>query len=61
VAYPGRENKLEKIVLAAQQLPLPHRDPADRFLAATAQIMDLTLVTSDDLLLRPWTMRTVKN
>jgi hypothetical protein len=39
------------IVLAAQQLPLPHRDPADRFLAATAQVMDLRLVTSDDLLL----------
>jgi PIN domain nuclease of toxin-antitoxin system len=35
-----------EIVLAAQQLPLPHRDPADRFLAATAQVMDLALVTS---------------
>src|SRR5208282_4602975 len=31
----------------AQQIPLPHRDPADRFLVATAQVMDLTLVTSD--------------
>ena len=31
-----------EIVLAAQQLPLPHRDPADRFLAATAQVVDLT-------------------
>ncbi|MGA3319110.1 MAG: hypothetical protein ABSC64_22055 [Candidatus Korobacteraceae bacterium] len=30
-------------VLATQQLPLPHRDPADRFLAATAQVMDLTV------------------
>ena len=38
-----------EIVLAAQQQPLPHRDPADRFLAATAQVMDLTFVTSDDL------------
>ena len=35
-----------EIVLTAQQVPLPHRDPADRFLAATVQIMDLTLVTS---------------
>ena len=49
------------IVLAAQQLPLPHRDPADRFLAATAQIMDLTLVTSDDNLLGLGTIRTMKN
>ena len=50
-----------EIVLAAQQLPLPHRDPADRFLAATAQVMDLRLVTSDDHLLRLGTIRTMKN
>ena len=50
-----------EIVLGAQQLPLPHRDPADRFLAATAQVMDLTLVTSDDLLLGLGTIRTMKN
>ena len=50
-----------EIVLAAQQLPLPHRDPADRFLAATAQVVDLTLVTSDDLLLGLGTIRTMKN
>ena len=50
-----------EIVLAAQQVPLPHRDPADRFLAATAQAMDLTVVTSDDLLLDLGTIRTMKN
>ena len=50
-----------EIVLAAQQLPLPHHDSADRFLAATAQVMDLTLVTSDDLLLGLGTIRTMKN
>jgi PIN domain nuclease of toxin-antitoxin system len=50
-----------EIVLAAQQLPLSHRDPADRFLAATAQVMDLTLVTSDDNLLGLGTIRTMKN
>jgi PIN domain nuclease of toxin-antitoxin system len=50
-----------EIVLLAQQLPLPHRDPADRFLAATAQIMDLTLVTGDDQLLSLGTIRTLKN
>lgn len=50
-----------EIVLIAQQLPLPKRDPADRFLAATAQILDLTLVTADDNLLRLGTIRTRKN
>ena len=50
-----------EIVLLAQQLPLPHRDPADRFLAATTQIMNLTLVTADDNLLGLGTIRTMKN
>ena len=50
-----------EIVLLAQQLPLAHRDPADRFLAATAQIMDLTLLTADDKLLGLGTIRTMKN
>ena len=39
-----------EIALASQQLPL-HADPADRFLAATAQVLDLTLVTADERLL----------
>ena len=40
-----------EIVLAAQQLELARQDLADRFLAATAMILDLTLVTADrDLL-----------
>ncbi len=50
-----------EIVLAAQQLPLPRRNPASRFLAATAQIMDLTLVTSNDNVLGLGTIRTMKN
>jgi PIN domain nuclease of toxin-antitoxin system len=41
-----------EIVLAAQQLPLPHPDPADRFLAATARVLGLTLVTADEHLLK---------
>jgi PIN domain nuclease of toxin-antitoxin system len=39
-----------EIVLVAHQLPLPP-DPADRFLAATAKVLGLTLVTADDRLL----------
>lgn len=50
-----------EIVLLAQRLPLPHRDPADRFLAATAQVMNLTLVTGDDKLLGLGTLLTLKN
>jgi PIN domain nuclease of toxin-antitoxin system len=32
-------------------LALPHADPADRFLAATAKVLGLTLVTADHNLL----------
>ena len=36
-----------QIALASRVVDLPHQDPADRFLAATAKVMDLTLVTAD--------------
>ena len=35
------------VAIETARLNLPHRDPADRFLAATARVFDLTLVTSD--------------
>ncbi|MGA8488836.1 MAG: type II toxin-antitoxin system VapC family toxin [Terriglobales bacterium] len=34
------------------RLRLAHRDPADRFLLATAKVFDLTLVTADEHLLK---------
>ncbi len=40
-----------EIALAAHQLSWAHSDPADRFLAATAQVLGLTLVTADERLL----------
>jgi PIN domain nuclease of toxin-antitoxin system len=40
-----------EIAAASHRLPLPQRDPADRFLAATAFVLDLTLVTADTSLL----------
>lgn len=40
-----------EIVVAAYELPFSHQDPADRFLAATAQVVGLTLVTADERLL----------
>jgi PIN domain nuclease of toxin-antitoxin system len=33
------------------RVSLPHRDPADRFLVATARVFDLTLVTADQQLI----------
>ena len=50
-----------EIVLAAHQLPFPHLDPADRFLAGTAQVLDLTLVTADKRLLGLGEVRTLAN
>jgi PIN domain nuclease of toxin-antitoxin system len=40
-----------EIALAARRWPWNHNDPADRFLAATAQLLRLPLVTADSSLL----------
>lgn len=50
-----------EIALAARQSPLPHNDPADRFLAATAQLLGLTLVTADAKLLGLGDISTLAN
>ena len=50
-----------EIVVAAQELPLQHPDPADRFLAATAEVLGLTLVTADRRLLGLGTIATLAN
>jgi len=41
-----------EVALASEAVVLPHRDPADTFLAATARVYDLTLVTADENLSR---------
>ena len=41
----------QEIVRAGFAMLLPHADPADRFLAATAKMLKLTLVTADQRLL----------
>lgn len=41
----------QEIVRTSFVLSLPHADPADRFLAATAKVLNLTLVTADKTLL----------
>jgi PIN domain nuclease of toxin-antitoxin system len=47
-----REAPLNKhVAMESRRLHLPHKDPADRFIAATALVYDLILVTSDQKLL----------
>jgi PIN domain nuclease of toxin-antitoxin system len=50
-----------EIVMAAQKLPLSHQDRADRFLAATAEVLGLTLVTADHHLLGLGKIATLAN
>jgi PIN domain nuclease of toxin-antitoxin system len=50
-----------EVVLTAHQLQLPHTDPADRFLAATAKVLNLTLVTADENLLGLGDIATLSN
>ena len=50
-----------EIAVAAHQLAWTHRDPADRFLAATAQVLGLTLVTADERLLALKNIATMAN
>ena len=40
-----------QVALATRHIDLPHRDPVDLILAATARVFDLTLVTADQHLL----------
>jgi len=52
-ALPVREASLTfEVVREMARVSLPHRDPADHFLVATARIFELTLVTADQHLLK---------
>ncbi|MBZ5500061.1 MAG: type II toxin-antitoxin system VapC family toxin [Acidobacteriia bacterium] len=49
---PLREAALtHEISIRSTQMNIPHADPADRFLAATASVHELTLVTADERLI----------
>ncbi len=50
-----------EIVRMGLAMPLPHADPADRFLAATAKVLKLTLVTADQKLLGLGEIATLAN
>lgn len=41
-----------EVALESRLIELPHRDPVDRFLAATARVYGLPLVTADERLLQ---------
>ena len=40
-----------EVALRSREVSLPHQDPADRFLVATALTYELTLVTADEALI----------
>jgi len=50
-----------EIVRMGLAMPLPHADPADRFLAATAKVLKLTFVTADQKLLGLGEISTLAN
>jgi PIN domain nuclease of toxin-antitoxin system len=61
-AGPFREASLTQAVAQeSRRLNLAHSDPADRFLAATAVVYDLTLVTADARLIDGPGYRTLAN
>ncbi|HEU4368842.1 MAG TPA: type II toxin-antitoxin system VapC family toxin [Methylomirabilota bacterium] len=50
-----------EVAIRSRSVRLAHEDPADRFLAATADIYELTLLTADERLLRGKGFRTLAN
>ena len=59
---PAREAALtHDVAMRSCTVRLAHRDPADRFLAATAIVHDLILVTADKRLLRSRDFATMPN
>jgi Uncharacterized protein conserved in bacteria len=50
-----------QVALETAKVRLPHRDPADRFLIATARVFELTLVTADAALIEARQVRVLGN
>jgi PIN domain nuclease of toxin-antitoxin system len=52
-SFPMREAPVtSEVALATSRIELPHRDPVDVLLAATARVFDLTLVSADERILQ---------
>lgn len=61
-AMPVRDATLTReVALASRSVDVPHEDPADRFIAASAIVYELTLVTADRRLLRSQHYRSLAN
>jgi len=50
-----------EVALRSRTVDLPHQDPADRFLAATAVVYGMTLVTADENILKSKTVSLLSN
>lgn len=50
-----------EVALATGRISTTHKDPVDRFLLATAQVFDLTLVTADERLIHSPGVRVLAN
>ncbi len=59
---PLREAPLtHAIAIESQSIEVDHWDPADRFIAATARVLDATLVTADERLIAARTFKVLPN
>lgn len=60
--FPIRDATLTReVATVSRTVELPHEDPADRFIAASAIVYELALVTADQRLLRSKKYPTVSN
>ena len=60
--FPVRDAILTReVAVASRSVDLLHQDPADRFIAASASVYELTLITADKRLLRSRSYRTLPN
>jgi PIN domain nuclease of toxin-antitoxin system len=50
-----------EIARESRLVDLPNQDPVDRFLAATARVLELTLITGDERLVRSRACRVLAN
>lgn len=50
-----------EIARESRVIEWPHQDPADRFIVATARVLDLTLIPADERILRSRVCRTIAN
>jgi PIN domain nuclease of toxin-antitoxin system len=58
--WPVKEAPLNfEVALKSKEINLPHKDPADRFIAATAMVYGLRLMTVDKRLLSATWLHTI--